>query len=213
MRCSRCQRDTESASRFCDFCGFPLPRSSESTPPAPTPAPLGVAASLGIALGFLGLLAVVVVLLVTLRSPWQAAAEPEPSPTPPSPAVEPEPSASPDAPDPEADLAEYYRLLSADRFPEAFLLRSRRARAQTPLGEFERAWRNNRSVRVERFSVAALKPGRLQAEIRLVADDMDVAKGRAAVTSYLGKVNLALEDGRWRYDGGDFQAIPATGPP
>lgn len=232
MRCDRCQKDAESGRRFCFYCGYPLAEPPAPPPPARTArAPQGAGSScavltaMGVALGFMGLLAVGLVLLVTLRSPWPGrkpalpppveptvAAEPEapwldqePA-SPEAPAPSPEP-AQPAGPNPEADLAEYYRLLSEDRFPEAFALRSRRSRAKTPLSELERAWSNNRSVRMDRFSVAARKPGRVQVEIRLHADDVDPATGKAAVTAYLGKVSLVLEEDRWRYDGGDFTPV------
>ena len=110
----------------------------------------------------------------------------------------------------EKDLADYYRLISSDRLRDAFERRSRRSRSRTSFGEFEETWSNNRSVRLGSFSVQARQPDRVQARVVLLADDVQGSSGYSTLTPYLGRVDLVREDGRWRYDGGDF--TPAPGP-
>ncbi len=195
--------------------------------------PWSALTALGIGLGCLGLVAVGVALMVLVWRPWSEATGTPPSPVstgelttatesevheapPDNPAVPlseetavtSEPSPKP--PDAEADLAEYCRLLDEDRYAEAYALRSRRSRARTPVADFQKTWSNNRSIKMEKFSLVANKPGRMQAEVRLLADDVDAA-GKSEVTAYLGKVDLVLEEGRWRYDGGDFSPLPGPG--
>lgn len=106
---------------------------------------------------------------------------------------------------PEECLAEYYRLIDADRYREAYALRSQRSRNKTSYAEFEKTWSNNHAVRLESFELVAQKPDRVQARVRLVAEDEG-----SPLTPYVGLVKMASENGRWRYDGGDF--TPVQGP-
>jgi hypothetical protein len=103
-----------------------------------------------------------------------------------------------------ADLTSYYELIDGDRFEEAYALRSRRSRERTSLAEFTSTWSNNNSVAVEKLEVLKQNAGSARVRLRMLADDFDRARGASAVTPYIGKVNLVLEEGRWRYDGGDF---------
>jgi hypothetical protein len=106
----------------------------------------------------------------------------------------------------EAQLDEYYRLIDAKLLTRAYALRTDRSRRKTSLSEFEKTWGNNRSITMEQFQVLSQSPQRATVEIQLRADDIDTRSGKSAVTLYRGKVTLVLEDGLWRYDGGDFQA-------
>ncbi|GMU54521.1 MAG: hypothetical protein AMXMBFR33_36670 [Candidatus Xenobia bacterium] len=103
-----------------------------------------------------------------------------------------------------ADLTSYYELIDDDRFEEAYALRSRRSRERTSLAEFTSTWSNNNSVAVEKLEVLKQNAGSARVRLRMLADDFDRARGASAVTPYIGKVNLVFEEGRWRYDGGDF---------
>lgn len=117
---------------------------------------------------------------------------------------------SSDLTQPESMLRRYYGLINGDLLRDAYALRSRRSRGTTSYNTFFDIWSNNRSVQLVEASVVARKPSRVQIRLRLIADDFNRRTGHYKVTTYLGLVKLVLEDGAWRYDGGDFQAESST---
>jgi len=156
-----------------------------------------------LALVVLGLIAV-----LSQRRPPAPTIDPSPSETSAtaSPLQTPTRSATPapSGPDPLADLTLYYELIDGDRFKEAYALRSQRSRARTSLAEFTATWSNNNGLSVESLEVLKRDAATARVRFRMLADDFDKARGASSVTPYIGKVNLHLEEDRWRYDGGEF---------
>ncbi len=108
------------------------------------------------------------------------------------------------AKDPVRWLKGYYDLLSADRFREAYLLRSRRSRRETSYEYFYEVWKNNESIYVDTASVVSLSSYRAVLYQRLVSQDVTPSGDKVTQDAYWGKVKLVWEDGDWRYDGFDI---------
>ncbi|MBT9583645.1 zinc ribbon domain-containing protein [bacterium] len=218
--CAQCGANNAGDDKFCPHCGASLQAPTVQTGVEPRSLQwIPVFLLLGaVILGVSGLLASKLFALARDRQ----SASPTATPTVPAkdysnpwPSSETIPTSTPTAspsdeataaPDMQAQLDEYYRLIDAKLLNRAYALRSQRSRTKTSLAEFEKIWGNNRSISMEDFQILNQTPDKAGVQIKLRAEDLNENTGKTTVTMYQGKVTLVLEENLWRYDGGDFQA-------
>lgn len=98
----------------------------------------------------------------------------------------------------------YYRYIAEKDFASAYAMRSRACQARKSMDQFENDYRNNHGVNLMRCKLLALNGNRARALV--VVEFRDTEGGVTKPVRYQGTIDLALEDGEWRFDA--YKLVP-----